>query len=75
MFDKIEAYCDERKLNFSALKKEEYIEFNFENYTDEDVQNFKDIIGSEGIVKEEFECIGTNDIKKSLKIYTNKEAE
>lgn len=75
MLNKIEEYCDKKKMNFSARTYTNYTEFEFNTYTNEDIQAFKDIIEDKGVVKEEYECVGTDDIKRSLKIYLTKEAE
>ena len=74
MLNKIEEYCDKKKMNFSARTYTNYTEFEFNTYTNEDIQAFKDMIEDKGVVKEEYERVGTDDIKRSLKIYLTKEA-
>ena len=75
MLEKIEKYCDENKLNFSEITHEKFYEFEFKTYNNQTINDFKDIIQDKGVVKEEYERIGTDDIKRTLKIYLTKEAE
>lgn len=66
---KIEQYCDDNKLNHHIDKHEQYSEYTFTTYRQEDVINLRDLIEDKGVVKENYECIGTDDIKREMKIF------
>lgn len=67
--EKLEQYCDENRLGHQIVKRDNYDEYTFTTYRQEDVLNLRELIEDKGVVKENYECIGTDNIKRELKIY------
>lgn len=67
--EQLEQYCDDYRLGHQSVKKKEYTEYTFTTYKQEDVLNLRDLIEDKGVVKENYECIGTDNIKRELKVY------
>lgn len=72
MNELIEQYCDEHKLDFTMIENDEYYDFVLYSYTNDMIEDFKNIIKDKGHVKEEYECVGTNDIQRRLRLFVLK---
>ena len=65
----LEKYCDEHKMNHQITSHEKYDEYEFKTYRQEDIGNIRTLLEDKGTLREDYMCIGTEDIQRKLKVY------
>ena len=68
----IDDYCDEKKLGHRIIIHNEYDEYIFTTYDGQNIQDLKNLIEDKGVVHENYDNIGDNNIRRELKVFITK---